>query len=219
MTHCAMSSAEPIGAARRRGQAVDEANGRDALVVIGASTGGPEAIKAILMEMPADCPGILVTQHMPHTHVHSFADRLNAVCKISVKVAEHGERVRPGHAYIAPGHSHLLLARSLPHFAIGLDDGAPLSRHRPSVDALFFSVAKLAATNAIGIILTGMGKDGAAGMLALKQAGAYTFAQDAASCTVFGMPRAAIEAGAAQEVLALPNIAKRLVARIGAAKK
>jgi two-component system, chemotaxis family, protein-glutamate methylesterase/glutaminase len=195
--------------------------GSATLIAIGASTGGPEAVKLLLSRMPADCPGILVTQHMPHEHVRSFAERLNGVCEITVKIAEQGERVQRGHAYIAPGHSHLVLARSFPYHSLGFDAGPPVCRHRPSVDALFFSVAKLAGPNTMGILLTGMGKDGAAGLLALKQASAYTLAQDAASCVVFGMPRAAIELAAAHEALSPPEIAERVRARValGASRK
>ena len=173
------------------------------LIVIGASTGGTEAIKDFLMQMPSDCPGILITQHMPEGFTRSFAKRLDGLCKISVREAEGGERVLPGHAYIAPGHSHLLLARSGANYVTQLDTGPAVNRHRPSVDVLFNSSAVAAGKNAVGVILTGMGKDGALGMLAMKNAGAHTFAQDEASCVVFGMPREAIAIGAANEVGAL----------------
>lgn len=170
------------------------------LIIIGASTGGTEAIKSFLMQMPSDCPGILITQHMPEGFTRSFAKRLDGLCKISVSEAAGGERVLPGHAYIAPGHSHLLLARSGANYVTKLDDGPPVNRHRPSVDVLFRSAATYAGKNAVGVILTGMGKDGAAGMLEMKNAGAYNFAQDEASCVVFGMPREAIVIGATHEV-------------------
>lgn len=170
------------------------------LIIIGASTGGTEAIKDFLMQMPSDCPGILITQHMPEGFTRSFAKRLDSLCKISVKEAEGGERVLPGHAFIAPGHSHLLLARSGANYVTQLDQGPPVNRHRPSVDVLFESAARCAGKNAVGVILTGMGKDGAAGMLSMKNAGAYNFAQDEASCVVFGMPREAIAVGATHEV-------------------
>lgn len=173
------------------------------LIIIGASTGGTEAIKDFLMQMPSDCPGILITQHMPEGFTRSFARRLDGLCKISVCEAAGGERVLPGHAFIAPGHSHLLLARSGANYVTQLDQGPPVNRHRPSVDVLFESAAKWAGKNAVGVILTGMGKDGAAGMLQMKQAGAYNFAQDEASCVVFGMPREAIAVGATHEVGAL----------------
>jgi two-component system chemotaxis response regulator CheB len=170
------------------------------LIFMGASTGGPEAIKDFLLRMPPDCPGILIAQHMPEGFTKSFAQRLNSLCKISVKEAEHGERVLPGHAYIAPGHSHLMLARSGANYMTRLDQGPPVNRHRPSVDVLFGSAAKYAGKNAVGVILTGMGKDGALGMRKMKDAGAYNFAQDEASCVVYGMPREAMLLGAAHEV-------------------
>ncbi|MDH4234459.1 MAG: chemotaxis response regulator protein-glutamate methylesterase [Gallionella sp.] len=177
------------------------------LIVIGASTGGTEAIKELLTKLPADAPGVLVTQHMPEHFTKSFADRLNGLCRISVKEAEHNERVLPGHAYIAPGHSHLLLKRSGANYMTVLDQGPLVNRHRPSVDVLFRSAANVAGGNALGIILTGMGKDGVVGLMEMKQAGSHTIAQDEASCVVFGMPKEAIAAGAVQEVLPLQSIA------------
>ncbi|GGB82294.1 protein-glutamate methylesterase/protein-glutamine glutaminase [Pseudoduganella buxea] len=173
------------------------------LIIVGASTGGTEAIREFLMQMPSDCPGILITQHMPEGFTRSFAKRLDSLCKISVQEAAGNERVLPGHAYIAPGHSHLLLTRSGANYMTKLDQGEPVNRHRPSVDVLFRSAAQFAGKNAVGVILTGMGKDGAAGMLEMKTAGAYNFAQDEASCVVFGMPREAIAVGATHEVGAL----------------
>ncbi|MYM91345.1 chemotaxis response regulator protein-glutamate methylesterase [Duganella sp. BJB488] len=173
------------------------------LIIIGASTGGTEAIREFLMQMPSDCPGILITQHMPEGFTRSFAKRLDSLCKISVQEAAGNERVLPGHAYIAPGHSHLYLTRSGANYMTKIDQAEPVNRHRPSVDVLFRSAAQCAGKNAVGVILTGMGKDGAAGMLEMKQAGAYNFAQDEASCVVFGMPREAIAVGAAHEVGAL----------------
>jgi len=186
------------------------------LIIIGASTGGTEAIKEVLTRLPADVPGILVTQHMPENFTKSFAERLNGLCKISVKEAEHNERVLPGHAYIAPGHSHLLLKRSGANYMTELNQGPPVNRHRPSVDVLFRSAANVAGANAMGIILTGMGKDGAQGLLEMKQAGSFTIAQDEASCVVFGMPREAILVGAAGEVLPLQNIARRTLEYLAA---
>jgi two-component system chemotaxis response regulator CheB len=173
------------------------------LIIIGASTGGTEAIREFLMQMPSDCPGILITQHMPEGFTRSFAKRLDSLCKISVQEAAGGERVLPGHAYIAPGHSHLLLARSGANYVTKIEQSEPVNRHRPSVDVLFRSAAECAGKNAVGVILTGMGKDGALGMLEMKNAGAYNFAQDEASCVVFGMPREAIAIGASHEVGAL----------------
>lgn len=182
------------------------------LIIIGASTGGTEAIKEFLMQMPSDCPGILITQHMPEGFTRSFAKRLDSICKISVIEAEGGERVLPGHAYIAPGHSHLLLTRSGANYVTQLDQGPPVNRHRPSVDVLFRSAAASAGKNAVGVILTGMGKDGALGMLEMKQAGAHNFAQDEASCVVFGMPREAIAVGAADEIAPLLELPTKVLA-------
>ena len=179
------------------------------LIVIGASTGGTEAIKEVLTKLPADAPGVLVTQHMPEHFTKSFADRLNSLCKISVKEAEHNERILPGHAYIAPGNWHLLIKRSGARYMVALNQGSLVNRHRPSVDVLFRSAANVAGANALGIILTGMGKDGVQGMLEMKQAGAYTIAQNEASCVVFGMPKEAIAAGGVCEVLALQEITRR----------
>ncbi|MGY1489729.1 protein-glutamate methylesterase/protein-glutamine glutaminase [Methylobacillus pratensis] len=186
------------------------------LIIVGASTGGTEAIKSFLMQMPSDCPGILITQHMPAGFTQSFANRLNTLCKISVQEAKGGERVLPGHAYIAPGHSHLLLARSGANYVTQLDDGPPVSRHRPSVDVLFSSAASNAGKNAIGVILTGMGKDGADGMLKMKQAGAYNFAQDEASCVVFGMPKEAIAMGGVDEVSSLYDMPGKVLQYLAA---
>jgi two-component system chemotaxis response regulator CheB len=188
------------------------------LIIIGASTGGTEAIKEFLMQMPSDCPGILIVQHMPEGFTRSFAQRLNSLCRIAVSEAAHGERILPGHAYLAPGHSHLLLARSGANYMTQLDQGPPVNRHRPSVDVLFRSAAAHAGKNAVGVILTGMGRDGAAGMLEMRQAGAWNVAQDEASCVVFGMPREAIAVGAAHEVgplQALPGMVLEHLQRHG----
>ncbi|MFZ6817573.1 protein-glutamate methylesterase/protein-glutamine glutaminase [Undibacterium sp. Ji22W] len=181
------------------------------LIIVGASTGGTEAIKNFLSQMPSDCPGILITQHMPEGFTKSFAKRLDGLCKISVSEAEGGERILPGHAYIAPGHSHLLLARSGANYVTEINDGPPVNRHRPSVDVLFRSAAKYAGKNAVGVILTGMGKDGAEGMLEMKSAGAFNFAQDEASCVVFGMPREAIAIGAVNEIAPLNELPHRVL--------
>ncbi|MDI5987270.1 chemotaxis response regulator protein-glutamate methylesterase [Halomonas sp. M4R5S39] len=186
------------------------------LVIIGASTGGTEAIRRVLEPLPANSPALLITQHMPGGFTRSFAERLDRLCQISVKEAEDGERVLPGHAYIAPGDAHLKLARSGANYVARLDDGPPVNRHRPSVDVLFHSAATQAGRNAIGVLLTGMGKDGAAGLVEMRQAGAPTLAQDEASCVVFGMPREAIALGGAGEVVALDDIAPRLMALVAA---
>jgi two-component system chemotaxis response regulator CheB len=186
------------------------------LIIIGASTGGTEAIKDFLIQLPSDCPGILIAQHMPEGFTRSFANRLDKLCKISVKEAEGGERVLPGHAYLAPGHSHLQLVRSGANYMTRLDQGPPVNRHRPSVDVLFRSAALNAGKNAVGVILTGMGKDGAAGMLEMKEAGAYNLAQDEASCVVFGMPREAIAIGATHDVAPLHELPGRMMAYFAA---
>ncbi|RQS73454.1 chemotaxis response regulator protein-glutamate methylesterase [Burkholderia sp. Bp8963] len=184
------------------------------LIIIGASTGGTEAIREVLTPLPPDAPAVLIAQHMPPGFTKSFAQRLNGLCRIAVKEAEHGERVLPGHAYIAPGHAHLLLARSGANYIAQLSDEPPVNRHRPSVDVLFRSAATHAGKNAIGVILTGMGRDGAAGLLEMKRAGAHTFAQDEASCIVFGMPREAIALGGADEVAPLAEMSRRVMGRL-----
>lgn len=182
------------------------------IVLIGASTGGTEAVRQVLEPLPENSPAILITQHMPGGFTRSFAERLNRLCRITVKEAEHGERVIPGHAYIAPGEAHLRLGRSGSNYMVQLDDGPPVNRHRPSVDVLFESAAKAGGKNTVGVILTGMGRDGAAGLVALRESGAPTIAQDEASCVVFGMPREAIALGGAAEVLPLDDIAARIMA-------
>lgn len=184
------------------------------LIIVGASTGGTEAIKDFLVRMPPDSPAILITQHMPEGFTKSFANRLNSLCKISVTEARGEERVLPGHAFIAPGHSHLLLKRSGANYITELNQGEPVSRHRPSVDVLFRSAAKCAGKNAIGVIMTGMGRDGASGMLEMHKAGAYNFAQDEASCVVFGMPKEAIAAGGVDEVVPLKDIARSVLSKL-----
>jgi two-component system, chemotaxis family, protein-glutamate methylesterase/glutaminase len=182
------------------------------LIIIGASTGGTEAIKDVLMQMPPNCPAILITQHMPEVFTKLFAARLDGLCRIRVKEAEHGERAMPGHAYIAPGNRHLSVRKSGSNYIVNITDELPVHRHRPSVDVLFRSVAQYVGHNAVGIMLTGMGKDGAAAMLEMKHAGAWNIAQDEASCVVFGMPKEAIAAGGVDEVLPLDAIAGRVLA-------
>ncbi|RDB42718.1 chemotaxis response regulator protein-glutamate methylesterase [Halomonas sp. DQ26W] len=186
------------------------------LIIIGASTGGTEAIRSVLEPLPANSPAILITQHMPGGFTRSFAERLDRLCQISVKEATDGERVLPGHAYIAPGDAHLKLVRSGANYVARLDDGPPVNRHRPSVDVLFHSASTQAGRNAIGVILTGMGKDGAVGLLEMRRAGSPTLAQDEASCVVFGMPREAIALGGVDEVMALDDIPERLMALVAA---
>lgn len=184
------------------------------IIVVGASTGGTEAVREFLVRMPADAPGILVTQHMPEVFTKSFANRLNGLCKIQVTEAEGNERILPGHAYIAPGHSHLLLKRSGANYMTELSKAEPVNRHRPSVEVLFRSAAVHGGKNIIGVMLTGMGKDGAIGMLEMHQAGAYNFAQDEATCVVFGMPREAIAVGAVDEIIPIQDMAKRVLQKL-----
>ncbi len=204
-----MSELEPSVFDARRGMSTER------IIVIGASTGGTEALKEVLSGLPPDSPGVLVAQHMPAGFTRSFAARLDSLCRIGVKEASDGERVLPGHAYIAPGHAHLLLKRRGTHYVCELDQGPPVNRHRPSVDVLFRSVAHAAGSNAVGALLTGMGKDGAQGLLALRETGAHTIAQDEATCVVFGMPREAIQAGAAEAVVALGDLSRHLLQWLG----
>lgn len=184
------------------------------LIFIGASTGGTEAIKEVLLHLPADTPAIVITQHMPPGFTTSFAARLNSLCQITVKEAVHGERILPGHAYIAPGGTQFSVGRSGANYVAVVDDGPPVNRHKPSVEVLFKSAAAVVGRNAFGIMLTGMGNDGAAAMRAMKDAGSYNYVQDEASCIVFGMPREAIAHGAADEVLPLTHIAPALVTKL-----
>ncbi|HLU79975.1 MAG TPA: chemotaxis response regulator protein-glutamate methylesterase [Burkholderiaceae bacterium] len=186
------------------------------LVMIGASTGGTEAIRQVLEPLPPNSPAIMITQHMPAGFTRSFVQRLDSLCAMQVHEAEDGQRVLPGHVYLAPGGvAHMKLARSGANYIVRLDPSEPVNRHRPSVDVLFHSAAEVAGRNAVGVLLTGMGKDGAQGLLAMKKAGAVTFAQDEASCVVFGMPREALHIGAADEAVPLSEISERILAAAG----
>ncbi len=186
------------------------------VICIGASTGGTEAIREVLVPMPADAPAIVITQHMPPGFTTSFATRLNTLCKIRVQEAVHGQRILPGHAYIAPGGRHLRIDRSGSNYVAVIEDSEPVNRHRPSVEVLFRSAARVIGPNAVGIMLTGMGADGAQAMREMKDAGSYNYVQDEASCVVFGMPRMAIQAGAAHEILPLGQIAPAVLAHLAA---
>jgi len=179
---------------------------REKIIVIGASTGGTEALLQVLEQMPENCPGIVVVQHMPEGFTAAFAKRLNGICRIEIKEAADGDKVLAGRAYIAPGNMHTMVRRIGPSYFLEVRDGALVSRHRPSVNVLFRSVAQAAGASAMGILMTGMGDDGADGLLEMKQAEAFTIAQDEASCVVFGMPREAILRGAVDEVLSLSKI-------------
>ena len=182
-------------------------NKTDQIIAVGASTGGTEALENFLAAMPPNCPGIVIVQHMPETFTRAFAERLNRSCSIQVKEASNGDLVAHGQALIAPGNKHLVVRRSGIEYIVEVQNGPLVSRHRPSVDVLFRSVARAAGRNAVGIILTGMGADGAQGLLEMRETGAATIAQDEASCVVFGMPREAIEQGAVTTVLPLQAIA------------
>jgi two-component system chemotaxis response regulator CheB len=186
----------------------------DALIAIGASTGGTEALRDILRAMPFDAPGIVIVQHMPAGFTAAFAEHLNAQCKIEVCEASAGDRVIPGRAIIARGDRHLRIQRRGFDLLVELSEEAPVCRHRPSVDVLFHSVADVVGPNAVGVILTGMGADGAKGLLAMRRAGAPTIAQDEATSVVFGMPKEAIDLGAVDVVLPLPRIAAGILQRV-----
>ena len=186
----------------------------DTIIAIGSSTGGTEAVKEILEKLPPHTPPILITQHMPERFTKTWADRLNRLCPIAVKEAQDGDSVLPGHALVAPGSYHMTLVRSGARYTVRINQDPPVNRHRPSVDVMFSSVAQYAGSNAVGVILTGMGNDGAKEMLAMKQAGAFTIAQDEASCVVFGMPKEAIKAGAVDKVLPLGDIAGAILTHV-----
>jgi len=184
------------------------------IIAIGASTGGTEAIKDVLSMLPAQVPGIVIVQHMPETFTASFAKRLDTLAKVRVIEAQGGEKIEPGHAYLSPGHSHLLVKRSGSGYVTELSKDEPVNRHRPAVDVLFRSLAPLLKGNAIGVILTGMGKDGAQGLLQMREAGAWTIGQNQESCVVYGMPREAALVGAIDEIVALSDVADRIMSRL-----
>jgi two-component system, chemotaxis family, protein-glutamate methylesterase/glutaminase len=181
------------------------------IIFIGASTGGTEATREVLVNLPADCPAVMITQHMPPGFTKSYAARLDGLARIRVAEARDGERVLPGHAYIAPGGLHLSVERSGANYIARVADGEPVNRHKPSVEVLFDSAARVVGRNALGVMLTGMGADGARAMKTMRDAGSFNLCQDEASCVVFGMPREAIAQGAAHEVLPLNRIAPRLL--------
>ncbi|MFZ3023474.1 protein-glutamate methylesterase/protein-glutamine glutaminase [Pseudomonas sp.] len=185
--------------------------GTEKLIAIGASTGGTEAIKDVLLGLPADSPGIVITQHMPPGFTRSFAERLNRMTRLNVVEAKGCERILPGHAFLAPGDKHLLVERSGANYVTRLSDAEPVRRHKPAVDPMFRSVAQCAGRNVIACLLTGMGKDGAQGMLEIRQAGGYTVAQNEATCVVYGMPREAVAIGGAEDILPLGEIAEALL--------
>ncbi|HUX64780.1 chemotaxis response regulator protein-glutamate methylesterase [Sulfuricella sp.] len=191
------------------GQAMAQTTER--IVAIGTSTGGTQALEVVLTALPRVCPGIVIVQHMPEKFTEAFAARLNGISQIEVKEAQNNDRVLPGRALIAPGGRHMVLRRSGAQYFVEVVDGPLVNRHRPSVDVLFRSVAKVAGKNALGIIMTGMGDDGAAGLLEMRQANACTIAQDEASCVVFGMPKEAIKRGAAEKIVPLSAIPGEII--------
>jgi two-component system chemotaxis response regulator CheB len=188
--------------------------GTEKIIAVGASTGGTEAIKDFLVQLPVNSPAVVITQHMPPGFTTSFAKRLDSLCRLKVQEVVGGERILPGNAYLAPGNYHLSIKRSGADYIAQLLDSERVSGHKPSVDVMFQSLSNCAAKNTVAVILTGMGKDGAAGMYNLHQNGAYTFAQDEASCVVFGMPKEAINLGGIDEVLPLNDIAAAVVKRL-----
>jgi two-component system, chemotaxis family, protein-glutamate methylesterase/glutaminase len=181
------------------------------LIAIGTSTGGTQALEAVLTRLPATCLGIVIVQHMPEKFTAMFAERLNSICEIEVREGRNGDRVMPGRALIAPGGRHMMLKRSGAQYQVEVVDGPLVNRHKPSVDVLFRSVAKFAGANALGIIMTGMGDDGARGMKEMHEAGARTIAQDEASCVVFGMPREAIRLGGVDQVMPLDSVPEAMM--------
>ncbi len=195
-----------------RGRSTAMTRTTEQVVAIGTSTGGTQALERVLTRLPRVCPGIVIVQHMPEKFTAAFAERLDRLSEIAVKEAQSGDRVLPGQALIAPGGRHLALRRQGAHYSVDVIDGPLVNRHRPSVDVLFRSVARCAGANALGIILTGMGDDGATGLLEMREAGARTLAQDEASCVVFGMPREAIRRGAAERVVSLDTVDREIMA-------
>ena len=188
------------------------------IVAIGASTGGTQALERVLTALPSGCPGVAVVQHMPEKFTRAFAERLNRLCRIEVREAGHGERLLPGHALIAPGGKHMMLKRSGAYYCVDVIDGPVVNRHRPSVDVLFRSASRYVGANALGIIMTGMGDDGARGLKEMRDAGAATIAQDEASCVVFGMPKEAVRLGGAQRVLPLSGLSRAILEWAASAK-
>ena len=189
-------------------------SGTEKIIAIGASTGGTEAIKDVLMQLPAAVPGIVMTQHMPAGFTQTFAERLNKLTKLYVSEAKGGERVLPGHAYLAPGGFHLRVQRSGADYVLKLSDAEPVHRHRPAVDVMMESVAAAAGKNVIGVLLTGMGKDGAKGMLDIRNNGGYTFAQDEQSCVVYGMPKEAVTVGGVDKVVVLSKMGEAILEKL-----
>jgi two-component system, chemotaxis family, protein-glutamate methylesterase/glutaminase len=203
-------AAQPTPAARPTPSAGAVPALGERIVAIGASAGGTQALEAVLRPLPSSCPGIVLVQHMPEKFTAAFAARLASVCQIDVKEAQNGDRVLPGQALVAPGGKHMRLTRSNGHYQVEVMDGPPVNRHRPSINVLFRSVAKIAGKSALGIIMTGMGNDGAAGLLEMRQVGARTVAQDEATCVVYGMPKEAVKCGAVEKSMPLDEISREI---------
>jgi two-component system chemotaxis response regulator CheB len=201
---------DAVLAARAAGT-VAMANTTDKVIAIGTSTGGTQALEAVLTKLPAVCSGIVVVQHMPEKFTAMFAERLNTLCKIEVREARDGDRVMPGRALIAPGGRHMMLKRSGAQYYVEVVDGPVVNRHKPSVDVLFRSVAQVAGRNALGVIMTGMGDDGARGMKEMHDAGARTVAEDESTCVVFGMPKVAIDMGGVDKIVPLDRIPQEII--------
>jgi len=204
-------SADAVIASHDTGRAMTRTT--DRIVAIGTSTGGTQALEAVLTALPRVCPGMVIVQHMPEKFTAAFAERLNRLCEVEVREAQSNDRVMPGRALIAPGGRHMLMRRSGAQYYVEVVDGPPVNRHRPSVDVLFRSVAQTAGANALGVIMTGMGDDGARGLLEMRQAGAHTIAQDEDSCVVYGMPKEAVKLGAVERSITLNAIAKEIQAQ------
>jgi two-component system chemotaxis response regulator CheB len=208
------AAAAPAGATQPAAPSPIGRLSTEKIIFIGASTGGTEATREVLVNLPADAPAVMITQHMPPGFTKNYAARLNGLCRVRVSEAVDGERVLPGHAYIAPGGMHMSVERSGANYVTRVQDGDAVNRHKPSVEVLFISAARVVGPNALGVMLTGMGADGAKAMKVLRDAGSWNVAQDEASCVVFGMPKEAIAAGAVHEVLPLCAIAPRLLDRL-----
>ena len=195
-------------------QGVTKLQSTEKIIAIGASTGGTEAIKDLLIQLPSGVPGIVITQHMPAGFTRTYAERLNKCTRLHVVEAKGGERILPGHAFLAPGGHHLVVARSGADYIVKLSDAEPVHRHRPAVDVMMESVAHIGGKNVVGVLLTGMGKDGARGMLAIRNQGGYTFAQDEASCVVYGMPKEAVLCGGVDQTVELDKMGAAILGKI-----
>lgn len=205
---------QPEIAASQKPPASGRLQSTEKIIAIGASTGGTEAIKELLMQLPAAVPGIVMTQHMPAGFTRTYAERLNKMTRLYVAEAKGGERILPGHAFLAPGGHHLIVVRSGADYLVKLSDAEPLHRHRPAVDVMMESVALAGGKNVLGVLLTGMGKDGAKGMLDIRNHGGYTFAQDEASCVVYGMPKEAVLCGGVDQVVELDKMGAAMLEKI-----